>query len=477
MLQRFEPDDAPLATVQPAAGLAAALGSAGSVMHFPQGDVAADFQPTGAGDDRHATYELLVSNETAAPLATFAYALDEPGNRRQMTWNAIVVPPFSAIAIEIDVAIPRRRRMPRVVAEVFANEAQLTLDAPPPLARRLARRFTAAISTGLLLALGAGAFAATRPRVMALAAPDSVPAGTSFSVAYALAATTDGHYTVETPDGLQIRRGSLRGGAGAFTVALPERPLASGYDVRVWADGRFGGTDRTTHVLAQARPSRPAPAVRPQQAVAPVRLGSLTLQREIVHGGESIVVTYPATANAGVVRLIDGLGTVRAEALLSHRGESILVAPHVEADQDFRIVATVERGRGRDEVTAPVTILHAPPRRGVTGPASVALAAPGTPDMPAADGATGVAPIAVDPVQLRGRGIVVRIDRYERKLHVALMGTSTEEIVGANVGPSDRMVVLTPPSEIAQARYEIVATYATGLGQETLIRPITFRAP
>ncbi len=466
MLQRFDSSVPRLVEGGPPVGSAVPDDfSAGSVLRLPGGAVAADFRPMrDATKHRQAGYELLVFNDTPAPVATFAYAVLAPGTHGQLTWNAIVVPPFSAIAIEIDVAIPRRGR-PRVVADLFAGETQLTLDAPP--CRRepgIARRLALVAAAVLLVALGADSIAANRPHVLALAAPDSVPAGTPFSVAYALAGATDGRYVVETPDGMQIRRGALGNGAGAFTVALPKTALSSGYDVRVLARGRFGSDERSTHVLAV-----PAPSGRPaaQRKRAPLlRLGALALARDVVRGGESIVVAYRPSEDPGVVRLIDALGTVRAEALLNPRGRSILVAPQVETDQDFRIVATAQRGSGRDEATAPVTIFRAP------APAPSALAT-----APAVTVPKSAAPIAVEREQIAGRGIVIRVDRNEPNLHVALMGPTTQELAGADVPPGARSIVLDAPKEPAHAHYEIVATYSAGHGQETLIRPVTFRAP
>ncbi|GAC1307637.1 MAG: hypothetical protein NVSMB19_20470 [Vulcanimicrobiaceae bacterium] len=471
MLQRIDSGTAHLAPVSLSPHVGAPELAAGSVMHLPHGDVAADFRATGTTErHRRASYELLVANETPAPLATFAYAVEAPGERK-ITWNAIVVPPFSAVAVEIDIAIPRRRRMPRVVAELFSDAAQLTLDAPPQRDDRgRARRFVLLAAAGLLLALGAGAVAQTRPHVLALAAPDAVRAGAPFSVAYALAGATGGTYVVETPDGMQIRRGTLAAGSGSFTVTLPQAPRSSGYDVRVWAGGRDGSDARTSHVLALPERAVARVPARVAARVPEVRLGALTLEHDVVHGGEAIVVAYGASQDPGVVRLIDALGTVRAEALLNRRGRSIIVAPQVETDQDFRVVATAERGRGHDEVTAPVTILHAPakPAAAPAGPAAAAAALVRTP--------RGVAPIAVDREQIAGRAIVVRVDRYEKHLHIALMGATSEEISGVDVTPGESSVVLTAPDVLAPTRYEIVATYASGFGQETLIRPISFRA-
>ncbi len=474
MLQRVESVGSQLATRSLASGTTAALElAAGSVMRLPHGDVAAALRPTGSnGTPRRATYELLVANDTPAPLATFTYAVAAPGSRSPITWNAIVVPPFSAIAIEIDIAIPRRCRMPHVVTELVGEQAQLTVDAPPERnARAFPRSFTLGAAALALVAIGAGSIAQSRPRVLALAAPPAVRAGTPFSVAYAFAGAVGGQYVVETPDGLQVRRGSLPDGAGAFTVALPTTVHSSGYDVRVWARGRFGSDERTTHVVIVA--GRAARAATPRREVPrALRLGALALERDVVRGGESIVVAYRASDDRGIVRLIDGLGTVRAEALLTPRGRSILAAPHVDTDQDFRIVATAERGTARDEESVPVTILHAvkptapPPVLRTPAPAVAVVAVAKT-----------AAPIAVAREQVAGRGIVVRIDRYEKNLHVALLGASSEEIVGSDVAPGESSVVLTPSGVSARARYDVVATYTTGFGQETLVRPITFRAP
>ncbi|GAC1499763.1 MAG: hypothetical protein NVS1B2_23800 [Vulcanimicrobiaceae bacterium] len=479
MIQRFEAPPSRLAirdggTVSPdeTAGT-----TAGSIMRLPDGDVAADLKATGirGGRVKRATYELLVTNDTSAPLATFTYAPDGKA-RGRLTWSAIVVPPFSAIAVEIDVALGRRRGGPRVVAELFSEDAQLTIDAPGPQRNGAAfvRRAVASAAVFLGAVAAAAAFAQSRPHVLALAAPSTVRANTPFSVAYALGAG-HGRYVVETPDGLQVGRGVLEARTGAFTVALPSSPASVGYDVRVSTTGGLGSDERTAHVVAlAAAPPIAAKRVAARAVVATdVKVGELALERDTVHAGEAIVATYRATTTTGMVRLIDAFGTVRAEALLTPRGRSILVAPNVDANQDFRVVATVERGTTRAEAVSPVTVLH--------GPATPSVAATGSD--PAATGAAAVAvprgsaPIAVDRMQSPTRPIVVRIDRYQRGLHVALIGSSTDELSGSDVAPGDASVVLRPPDVISGSRYAVVATYATGFGQETLIRPIAFRAP
>ncbi|GAC1304867.1 MAG: hypothetical protein NVSMB21_05860 [Vulcanimicrobiaceae bacterium] len=483
MLSRIETGDAPLATTDPPRAIAAPP-TTGTVVRLPDGDVAANLRPL-EENRHHATYELIVANDTSAPLASFTYAVAASGGR--LTWNAVVVPPFSAVAVEIDVA-RSHRRPPRVVAELYAGQAQLVLDAPPP--RRRGRSRGAAIVAAALLAATLGAAtAATRTHVVALAAPTSVRADTPFSVAYALADATGARYTVDAADGTHVREGVLGERGGAFEIALPPGATSSGYDVRVYATGRFGADERSTHVVALPNVAA-APKPKPRVAVAaivppapapPLRLGTLSLEHDVVHGGESIVVGYPATGDPGMVRLIDALGTVRVEALLTRRGRSILVAPHVDADQDFRIVATVERGSARDEVTTPVTVLHTPAAPSVPAgppPAALVAAAAATTPLAAATVKTpqSAAPIAVDREQRVGRDIIVRIDRFQRDLHVALLGPSSEELAGSDVEPGQRSVILRTADVPAAAHYQVVATFASTLGQETLVRPIVLRA-
>ncbi len=428
---------------------------------------------------RCATYELMVANETSAPVATFAYAAEAPQPGGLMTWNAIVVPPFSAIAITVDVTVPRRGRAPRVVAELHGEEAQLTLDADPPSlhARGLARRATLVASALFLLALGGASVAGTKTQVFALGAPETVRAGAPFSVAYAVGHATDAEYTVETPDGMQVRRGKLEPGSGAFTLRLPAAPVSSGYDVSIFARGRFGSDTRTAHVVAlgtEPARGRLAPAVR---------LDGVALENDSVKGGDPIAIDYRTNSRTGSVRLIDELGTVRAEALLRSDGRSVLVAPYVDADQDFRVSIDVERGTGHAQAEVPVRVLRGlpdaigrsdPPR---AGPAAGALVPPGE---AAADVAEATppdnSPFAVAPVQASGRSIAVQIVRHEPDLHIALMGTSGTELEGVDVAPDQQSVVLPALEHLPTGRLAIVATFTKGFGQETVVRPIRLNA-
>ncbi|MBD5654620.1 MAG: hypothetical protein IAI50_05500, partial [Candidatus Eremiobacteraeota bacterium] len=358
------------------AELAPATLGAGSVLTLPFGEIAGDFRPMDLPQRRgRARYELLVSNDTPVPVASFAYALDgsQPGGR--LTWNAIVVPPHSAVALEIEIVLPRAGRSSRVVAELHFEESKLVLDAPPPSPKGgpFLRR-TLTIVAGLAFFCIGGLSIAREPHVLALGAPDAARGGTPFQVAYALGNSSRAEYVVESPDGLQVRRGNLPSSSGAFTLNLPTADVSNGYDVRVTAQGLFGTDSLTTHVLSL--PFVPPPAITTPAPVkvatvpSAARIAAVSLARDEVHGGEPIVVDYRTSAEAGSVRLIDQLGTIRAEALLSRHGRSIVIAPFVNADQDFRVVVTAERGGARDDAAVSVRVLQTtmPPPGAPAGP-------------------------------------------------------------------------------------------------------------
>ena len=470
---------------------------AGSVLALPGGTIAGDVRALEhAGRSRHAHYEVVVTNETPTPIAVFAYDGNARRGPGRMSWDAMLVPAHSAIAVEIAVALPRRGHAPRVVAEVHAEDAQLTLHAAPPPPPRNAgagpRRAAFAAAT-LLAGVGLGvlAVALRPPHIVALAAPSRVLAGSAIDVAYAMSNASGGEYYVEEADGLQVRRGPVPPGSGALHIGIPAGPMPGGYDLRLTARGKFGSDEKTVHLVAFV----PAPPHVARAPKAPsVSISDLSVANQIVRAGTPIVVTYRTPAQTGTVRLIDEFGTVRAETLLSPTGMSMLAAPLVETDQDLRVVVTAELGSAHDERQALVRVLRAAaPAAGaatVSAPAGVAQ----DPNVPAIAGvsrdasvpvATDVeqgvraasdGPIDVDSVQSAGAPIVVRIVHYEPNLHVAVIGKTGEELEGANVGPNDRAVSLSSPKGLGITHASIVATYASGNGEETVVRDLHIRA-
>jgi hypothetical protein len=74
--------------------------------------------------------------------------------------------------------------------------------------------------------------------------------------------------------------------------------------------------------------------------------------------------------------------------------------------------------------------------------------------------------------QSASQPILVKVLRYEPKMRVSVLGTSGEELEGANVQPGDTVVSLSSPNELGTKHPAIVATYEDGSSQETIVRSI-----
>jgi hypothetical protein len=507
MIQRFERLALPAPQPETAVAIERAMPPAGSTLALPFGEIAGEFRATGRVDKRgRAIYELIIANDTAAPIASFTYALDGRSENR-LTWDTIIVPAFSAVAVDIDVASSVRGREPRMIAELYAHEAKLVLDARPSdgIDRGVARRGLAlagAFAGALILAVGYGTL---RTQVSALGAPPSVQAGTSFGISYA-ANGSSADYTVETPDGKQIAAGPLDPHASSFSVALPQASTSLGYDVRVNAHGFLGSDSRTVHVVALSA-GTPAAAVVAAHRIEPVRVTKLSLDSDSVQSGEPIGVNYHSNVASGTVRLIDQYGTVRSEAILSARGHSTLVAPYVDADQDLRVVVRAQRNNEFAASAIPVTIHHvdtaaqlaatkaaevpavapvAPAATAAADPENAAVATAPKPKAKSTDVAVDAPaepvvavpgpPISVEASQSAGVPVRVHILEHGSSLHLSMMGPDGQEISSVTVTPGMSTVLLQAPSNVSGngKGYSIVATFSRGVSQETLIRPLVF---
>jgi len=462
---------APLAVVEPAKPGPLSVVAAGSQLALPSGQLTGQLRPLSIdGRRRIAVYELLIANETGGPVASFAYAVEPPRAGGTISWNTITVPPRTTVAIPVEIPFARRGRPQRVIAELHAAGAHLTLDAGPPRSygHGAARRAGLGIAGVLLAGLGLAGYAFERPQVAALGAPARVRAGQSFQVAYALGPNVErASYALETSDGRRLGQGTLDPRGGVFTVNLPSGS-GGGYDVRVIAGNRLGVSQRSTHVLALT------PAIAPLPAAGK---GAVMLAEDTVAGGDPIVVRYPAGITKGDVKLLDQDGTERASALIGKRGSSILIAPRVEVAQDFRVVVDARRGFIVSETLLPVRITPGsdPASALPSGPKLAASKqAPSAPH--GAPAAPAGSPIALSKTLFRnGEPIVVSVARHLPQLQVVLMSDRGEELQRVDVDPSEKQLVLAPPALTEAAHYLVVASYARGAGQESVISSIFIR--
>ena len=303
----------------------------------------------------------------------------------------------------------------------------------------------------------------------ALAAPPTADAAQPLTVGYSLVNARSAAYTVVTQDGERVDGGPLSRGGGSFQVALPARAIPERYRIAVDATGPFGAATRSIDVVALAEAAPPVataplatPAARAVPSPKPFKIDRLSLAKDTVVGGQPIEVDYRVSDVDGTVRLIDAQGTVRAEALLSKRGDSIVLAPLVTADEDFRVVVQAARGQKIAESSLPVRVTKAlsmddalaAARRAGTGP--ILLAAPKV---------------------ASGTSIDVGIVDHEPAMHVSLVDSQGNDIDHSDVAANQNVVSLIAPTVRVPTTYTILATYASGAGQETAIRSVTIDVP
>ena len=471
----------------------------GSLMQVAGGNLSADLRSTGRhSDDGSEIFELLISNDTPEYIGTVAYTIESHAAfRRRTVWNETTIEPFSAACLELLISFNLGSET-ILAADIYFPGGQLTIlprEAAPssilprsiPSKPKDTKVPVAFGIIGVVVALSFWIAPQMATHVSALAAPPSVPIGSTFSVAYAVENAFDANYVVTTPDGTSVAGGILPDHSGSFGVTIPKTKESVGYDVKVFSHGRFGTDSRTVHVVAS-----PEVVVVDTHAAPPFHIGEVKLSSTTVFSGKSLNITYAKNLPSGEVRLIDSQGTVRAESLMTSRGISILQVPLVATDQDFRVVLLAQRGTYHDEVSTSVTILAVssspPPLPSVlTPPVALLQTLPLTHSFPPPTVSKPVSPltfgmgvgvgdiISVLPNQTAGRPIFIAINRYKKDMHVALMGVSNEELASADVTPGEKSIQLTPPDYLAEKHYEIVVTYSTGNGQETIIRPISFR--
>ncbi len=419
-------------------------------------------------DGRRAKYLLRVENRGSVALDTFTYVLS-PGASGEVAASASVsVPGSASLSVKLVLALPHPGPA-LAITEIRTTNGTLVFAETE---RPRSRAWPALWFVALLALCGSLwlASALATPAITALAAPSDVRASRPFWVAYALGRSNAADYRVFSASGFVVATGTLAASQGAFEVALPVTATRKIYAVRVTAHGRLGDAARSVRVVAEPdpRPSvlpapRPVVAVRPRLPEQhPFGVDRLALAEPTVAGGKPVVVYYRVASADGVLRLIDQLGTVRAEALLDRRGNSILIAPYVEADQDFRVVLHASRGEAQAEKSVSLRVTKerslddvlATARRKNDGPIVLVKAT--------------VAP---------GEPIEVGIVRYEPGLRVALVDPQGQEVAASTVADDQNEVMLTAPAIAGRARYTVTATYVNGVSEETVVRDLTIGGP
>ena len=414
-------------------------------------------------DGRHAKYELRIRNRSVYGLLATTYAFSADRSAETAAAVPLTVPGRGTLATTFLLELPRRRPF-RAVTEIrLAHETFVVEERARPRPRlRLVVLGTVALAAA---SAPLAQSALSQPSVTALAAPGRVRASRPFPVAYALARAQGAAYTVVAAGGAEAAHGTLPVEGSSFDIALPTTAAPQAYEIRLSAHSRFGDAVRSVRVLAEPEPTARAVAVvRPPvvRARPPFAIDRLSVGSDTVAGGKPVVAYYRVSSVDGTLRLIDQYGTVRAEALINRRGNSILLAPYVDADQDLRVVLHAARGKAQAEQSVPVRVTRA---RSLD-------------DVLAAARRTNSGPIALVAQNVAaGEQIRVGIVQYEPGMRVALVDPEGLEVAASAVVDDQNEVSLTAPAIAGPARYTVTATFKKGVSEETVIRNVTIGGP
>ncbi len=367
---------------------------AGSQLALPSGEIAGDVRLLGVDRRRRlARYELRIANETNGPLIGFVYALETPSARATINWSTIRVPMRTSVALPVEFPISRRRRIQRVVAELHADGAHLTLDAEPPRdATPAVQRF--ALLAGSLVLAGAsfGGYALMHPRAAQYVAPALVatrlplakpkkakivkPAPKALPpIAVSLAQETvaggkpivvryandigEGDVKLLDQDGTE-RASALIAKRGSSILVAPNVVTPQDFRVIVSAHARSGVREAQIALRIVPAPedgaddSFGAPSAR-----RPTGRGDspIALAKTKYRSGDSIRVAILRHPDHFAVALLNDRGETLSRAeVVPGEAQLQFTAPPVDDLTRMVVVATFARGIGEENVIEPVLI-------------------------------------------------------------------------------------------------------------------------
>jgi hypothetical protein len=441
-------------------------------------DVLADVRIVGVERRRHCvTYEMAVVNRKDQPVR--ARLMGYVGNgKTPRELGSIEVAADSAGRARIIVPLPRRGgELERVHVQLDGDNLLFVGEAPAPTLRH---RPGAAVGLTLvacgILSILATAATLLIPQTPAVASPATVVDGTVTHIGYATMGYGQRDYSVWAADGTVLASALLPQSRGDFSFAVPPHSAPTSLHVLVRVSGLLGNRQReiTLPVVAAAAPT--------VEKVA--RIVSLSAHRgPDAFGRDSVVISYLAVGDGGIVDLTDPAGRIVASAPFAHTGTNRLVLARGWAAQP--LVARVAVRRDLTRATAAVEL---PPSILIDGQ-PLEPSGQGGPVTPADAPFDTQAPEAVTPLEsasdglvaiegraVAGRTLSLRLLARMRSLHVELQGEQGQPLVANDVAPdASRAVLPLPPATVRRTYYLVLRYVNADNAEETVVRSVIVR--
>ncbi len=353
------------------------------------------------------------------------------------------------------------------VAEIVGEGVRCIVEAPAPTIGKKAFSYAlmaaASLIFGLLAIAAAAALGGLLPRIAAFAVPPMALAGTTVQAEYSASGIGKLSYAVAAPDGRSLQGGPLADRSGSIPVAIPASRAPGAYTLHMMMQGPLGSVD-ATRVLNAIVPARTGRA-----KVA--RIGSISVSPIIAKPGETIDVSYTATAQSGYVRLLGVDGTIWGEKPFSLRGETQFVVPYFSGAREMRVLVHVARGQTSAQSTAGLVVadLASRPASGDTQVVGDDESGSGS----IADGSANGTFAVLTPRVRSGNPIKIRILSPRNGMRFALTDSQSHELAHLDAGTDADVVTLPAPAVSVPTRYVVVASFTDGFGQESIVQPVT----
>jgi hypothetical protein len=228
---------------------------------------------------------------------------------------------------------------------------------------------------------------------------------------------------------------------------------------------------------AQAEPLAAAMAPPAQRGTL---IAAASLEKPIVPAGQPIIVNYRVADPTGDVRLIDDRGTVRATALLTSGGSSILLAPQVNVEEDFRVAIDVEAGTRREESELPVRVEAARAEAGRLELASASEPGQMAPPTIAEERSavrSGRPFVLSQRSVVSGKSLWLTVVRHVSDMRATMLDQDGNEVTSVNIDRKANRVELKTPPGLFPELYTVDVSYIDAAGQEHAVTPITILEP
>jgi len=303
-----------------------------------------------------------------------------------------------------------------------------------------------------------------RPTIAFLDVPQTAFPGT-IAARYRTTGNGSGSYIVTTSDGNILESGALPNTDGELPIAIPAKITGQRVNIGIQLSGVFGCAQRDASFTVLSPPAI-TPPLRPAIVHAQPRIAYFTAHLDMYEGKPTVLASYQASGNQGILRVTETSGKLLGSSPFSHVGTTRIL---LSSDPTGPTLHTEIEVTGAGKHTgAAIDIPNT----------NYLVATPTIPSVIAPTNDAGSAPTSTDPFSvidrvIGGHPFRIAIRHPLPNLRIALQTTDGMTIDEVPVPPGASIVLLHAPVISKQTSLFLMGTYTHASDEETLVRSLT----